>query len=125
MFSAGLVPDTTTRNQLIAGIAKYLSTGPCTGPMCDLYQVNGGSFSPTFVNRPVVGGVYSLLARDMPVKPLGAIGNQKNSAIALSRYILSLWVSSLLSRDDALSDSAIRPLFFLQILICYNALSIL
>jgi len=105
MFSAGLVPDTTMRNKLISSIVKYLSTGSCTAPWCDLYQVNGGSFSPTFVNRPVVGGVYSLLARDLPVKPLGATGDQNNSAIALSIFSL--------------------PLLFLQFFICYHTLSIL
>ena len=102
MFSAGLVPDTldtTMRNKLIASLLNYLTTGSCTAPGCDLYQVNGGSFSPTFVNRAVVGGVYALLARDLPVKPL-TTGNQKNSATTLSISVYLLLVS-LLSRDTA------------------------
>jgi len=84
MFAAGLAPDTATRNKLITSVVNFLSSGPCTLPWCDLYQVNTGNVSTTFVNRPVVGGVYSLLARDLPVKPLGATSNLANSTIALS-----------------------------------------
>ena len=94
MFAAGLVPDTTTRSKLISSVVSFLSSGPCTLPWCDLYQVNSGDGSATFVNRPVVGGVYSLLARDLPVKPLGATGNPTNSAKAFSVPITILLVSS-------------------------------
>ena len=99
MFAAGLVPDTTTRNKLIASVVKSLSSGPCTLPWCDLYQANNGGIHPKAgVNRPVVGGVYSLLARDLPVKPLGATSNPTNSAKAFSVPIYILLVS-VLSHD--------------------------
>ena len=94
MFAAGLVPDTTTRNKLITSVVTFLSSGPCTLPWCDLYHVTSGDVSTTFVNRPVVGGVYSLLARDLPVKPLGATSNPTNSVKALSVPITILLVSS-------------------------------
>lgn len=100
MFAASLVPDTTTRNKLITSVVNFLSTGPCTLPWCDLYQVNTGDVSATFVNRPVVGGVYSLLARDLPVKPLGATSIPTNSAMALSMPI-SILLVSVLSHDIA------------------------
>jgi len=111
MFAAGLVPDATTRNKLISSMISFLSSGPCDLPWCDLYQVNGGSFSPTFVNRPVVGGVYSLLARDLPVKPLGTTVSQNNSAMALSIPIYSLLVS-ILSHDAAQSLIQLLDLYF-------------
>ena len=94
MFAAGLVPDTTMRNKLITSVVTFLSSGPCTLPWCDLYQVNSGDGSTTFVNRPVVGGVYSLLARDLLVRPLGATSNLTNSVKALSVPITILLVSS-------------------------------
>ena len=100
MFAAGLVPDATTRNKLISSMISFLSSGPCDLPWCDLYQVNGGSFSPTFVNRPVVGGVYSLLARDLPVKPLGATSKPNNSEMAFS-VPMTIFLVSVLSHDVA------------------------
>ena len=95
MFAAGLVPDTTTRNLLITSVVTFLSSGPCNLPGCDLYQVNSGEVSTTFVNRAVVGGVYSLLARDLPLKPLGATNNPANAATAFSVPINILLVSVL------------------------------
>lgn len=92
MFAAGLVPDTSTRNKLITNLVNFLSTGPCALPWCDLYQVDNGNVSATFTNRPVVGGVFSLLARDMSVKPLGATAN---SAMTLPVPIFILLVSLL------------------------------
>ena len=100
MFAAGLVPDTTTRNKLISSVVSFLSSGPCALPWCDLYQVNSGEVSTTFVNRPVVGGVYSLLARDLPVKPLGATSKQANSAMALSVPI-TIFLVSVVCQDVA------------------------
>jgi len=100
MFAAGLVPDTTTRNKLITSVVSFLSSGPCTLPWCDLYQVNSGEVSTSFVNRPVVGGVYSLLARDLPLKPLGATNNPTNSAMAFSVPI-TIFLVSILFHDVA------------------------
>jgi hypothetical protein len=100
MFAAGLVPDTATRDKLIGSVVNSLSSGPCALPWCDLYQVNSGEVSTTFVNRPVVGGVYSLLARDLPVRPLGATSNPTNSAMAFSVPITIFLVSDL-SHDVA------------------------
>jgi hypothetical protein len=100
MFAAGLVPDTATRNKLISNVVYSLSSGPCTLPWCDKYQVNTGDVLTEFVNRPVVGGVYSLLARDLPVRPLGATSNPTNSAMAYSVPITIFLVSDL-SHDVA------------------------
>jgi hypothetical protein len=105
--------------------SHFLSSGPCTLPWCDLYQVNSGDVSATFVNRPVVGGVYSLLARDLPVKPLGATSNLTNSAMALSVPITILLVS-VLSHDVAHSLIQLLDLHFsCNLFIWYNTLSIL
>jgi hypothetical protein len=100
MFAAGLVPDTATRNKLISSVVYFLSSGPCTLPWCDKYQVNTGDVLTEYVNRPVVGGVYSLLARDLPVRPLGATSNPTNSAMAFSVPITIFLVSDL-SHDVA------------------------
>jgi hypothetical protein len=98
MFAAGLVPDTATRSKLISSVVYFLSSGPCTLPWCDKYQVNNGDVLTEYVNRPVVGGVYSLLARDLPVRPLGA--TTTNSAMAFSVPITIFLVSDL-SHDVA------------------------
>src|SRR5260370_10419170 len=106
MFAAGLVPDTATRDKLITSVATFLSSGQGDKPWCDLYEVNTGNIT-TFTNRAVVGGVYSLLARDISVQPLGAT-ETKSAAAALSMPIYILLVS-LLSCVATLSDSPTRP----------------
>ena len=79
LFAAGLVPDTTTRDKLIQSVSYFLSSGPVGGNgWCDLYQVDMGN-TTTFGNRVVVGGVYSLLARDLPVKALSVTGGQNTN----------------------------------------------
>ena len=100
MFAAGIVPDETTRNKLITSVYHFLSEGPCTLPWCDRYQVTNGEVDKALVNRPVVGGVYSLLARDLPVKPLGATSIPNNSEMAIS-VPMTIFLVSVSSHDVA------------------------
>jgi len=100
MFAAGIVPDETTRNKLITSVHRFLSEGQCTLPWCDRYQVTSGAVDNALVNRPVVGGVYSLLARDLPVKPLGATSKPNNSEMAFS-VPMTIFLVSVLSHDVA------------------------
>ena len=70
LFAAGLVPDTAMRDKLIDSVSRFLSSGPTNDcGWCDLYDVNKGNCT-VFGNRAVVGGVYSLLVRDLPAKAL-------------------------------------------------------
>jgi Domain of unknown function (DUF1793) len=107
MFAAGLVPDASIRNKLITSVVNFLSSGQGNNGWCDLYEVNGGNVT-SFVNRAVVGGVYSLLARDMSVKPLGAISDQtqSNSAVALPMPMHLLLVSLLSHGVASVSESS-------------------
>ena len=87
LFAAGLVPDTSTRDKLIDSVSLFLSSGLTSDyGWCDLYDAGTGK-GANFGNRAVVGGVYSLLARDLPVKTIFTESSQNtvtNSATPLS-----------------------------------------
>ena len=64
MFAAAIA-STVTRDMFISKLASWINTTDTNRAMSDLYDAGTGTFpvgGPTFVARPVVGGVYALLA---------------------------------------------------------------
>lgn len=63
MFVAA-VADQSTRDMFVRDIAKWVNETPTSLPFSDLYNTNDADFPPgiTFKARPVVGGMFALLA---------------------------------------------------------------
>ncbi|KAK5135123.1 hypothetical protein LTR08_005648 [Meristemomyces frigidus] len=63
MFCAA-VASTSTKDQFISVIAKWLGQTPTNFAFTDLYDTVSGNYPDgiTFIARPVVGGMYALLA---------------------------------------------------------------
>ena len=97
LFAAGLVPDTLTRDKLIDSVSLFLSSGLTSDyGWCDLYDAGTGK-GANFGNRAVVGGVYSLLARDLPVKTIFTESSQNTGTTFATPLPWSVIMVSALS----------------------------
>ena len=61
IWTAGIVSDTTTRNQIIDSIVKYVSSGLNSQPLGDWYETTNGNVNG-FKARPVAGGHLALVS---------------------------------------------------------------
>jgi hypothetical protein len=64
MFAAAVASD-ATRDLLVAALARWVGSATTDRPMSDLFDSVTGGFpqgGPTFVARPVAGGMFALLA---------------------------------------------------------------
>jgi hypothetical protein len=68
-FAAGLVPDTTTRDNIISKVQYYIKNAPDNMPWSSLYQVINGSAVTGSFNEVNVGGVFALLVREYVFSP--------------------------------------------------------
>lgn len=82
LFAAGASLSTQTRDLFISGVFNYLKANKVNGGFPDLYDTQNAQYpgrSPTstwkieFVNRPVVGGHFSMLALDKANKANGVL----------------------------------------------------
>lgn len=72
MFAAASASNVKTREMFVSAIVKYLEAGKVDAAFPDLYETVDGTFPGThedwpiqFINRPVVGGHFSLLALEV------------------------------------------------------------
>ena len=63
LFSAA-VASRSTRDMFVRVVARWIGETKSHRPLTDLYDVDDGGFAHgiTFTARPVVGGVFSILA---------------------------------------------------------------
>jgi hypothetical protein len=61
---AAAVASNSTRDMFIQKLAHWVANSSTNRPMTDLFDASTGGFpdGPTFVARPVVGGMFALLA---------------------------------------------------------------
>ncbi|CAK7201673.1 hypothetical protein SEUCBS139899_004382 [Sporothrix eucalyptigena] len=62
---AAAVAKTDVQDAMLERLVNFVEGTPTTRPLTDLYDVTTGEFAtggPTFINRPVVGGFFALLA---------------------------------------------------------------
>jgi hypothetical protein len=65
MFAAGLAPETSTRDLLISRAKNFLQSGDSNLPWASYIGATDGKAVDSTFNRPSIGGVYALLARDI------------------------------------------------------------